>query len=65
MVTGCQMLRSRVWGTQSAKLYVSESSVESLAKDQFWPEHISYRPWERIPPGVRGNGNVGTPQHQI
>ena len=41
-----------MWGTQSAKLFVSAEHAD-LMRDpdsDFWPEHIMCRFWERDPP---------------
>ena len=38
IVTGCYFIRTRVWGTQSAKLFVAESSASAVLRDGFWPE---------------------------
>ena len=55
--TGCFMLRTRIWGTQSAKLFVAKEKADLIARPDFWPELICCRPWERDPP--RGAANAG------
>ena len=56
-VTGCYLLRSKIWGTQSAKLFVSTDHVEEVRDraSEFWPEHITCRSWERDPPKRTSN----------
>ena len=49
-VTGCFMIRTRIWGTQSAKLFVAKENMEVILGPDFRPEHILCRPWERLPP---------------
>ena len=48
--TGCFMLRTRVWGTQLAKLFIAKGETELVMSPDFWPEFICCRPWERDPP---------------
>ena len=56
-VTGCYLLRSKIWGTQLAKLFVSTDHVEEVRDraSDFWPEHITCRSWERDPPKRASN----------
>ena len=56
-VTGCYLLRSKIWGTQSAKLFVSTDHVEEVRDraSEFWPEHITCRSWEQDPPKRASN----------
>ena len=49
--TGCYLLRSRNWGTQSAKLFVAADCSDTVEQTDFWPEFIHCRPWIRDPPG--------------
>lgn len=46
VITGCQMLRSQAWGMQSAKLFSAKSSVETVAKADYWLENIQCQPRE-------------------
>ena len=50
IVTGGYFIRTRVWGTQSAKLFVAESSAFAVLRGGFWPEMIRCRSWEATPP---------------
>ena len=52
-VTGCYLLRSRAWGTVSAKLFVAEANSDAVVTSSFWPEYVCCRPWERSPPGAK------------
>ena len=49
-VAGCFFIRSRNWGTQSAKIFVADSFGEDVRKEGFWPEMIECRRWESTPP---------------
>ena len=49
-VAGCFFIRTRIWGTQSAKILVADCSVAEVLKDGFWPEKIECRRWESTPP---------------
>ena len=49
-VTGCYILRSRVWGTQSFKVYIDEACEQQVLGETFWPAHLRCRLWEREPP---------------
>ena len=49
-VTGCYFIRTRIWGTQSAKVYVDDSSLETVLRDSFWPTLVECRRWETTPP---------------
>ena len=49
-VAGCFFIRSRNWGTQSAKIFVADSFVDDVLKEGFWPEMIECRRWESTPP---------------
>ena len=49
-VTGCYLVRSRVWGTQSAKLFAATSSADKILDSNFWPEHMRCRKWDNYPP---------------
>ena len=49
-ITGCYLLHSRVWGTQSAKIFIESSADDKVLRDSFWPEFIRCRPWEKHPP---------------
>ena len=52
LVTGCHFIRTRVWGTQSAKIFVGSDCLESVTASSFWPEFIKCRKWESVaPPG--------------
>ena len=55
LVTGCYLIRSRVWSTQSAKIYVDKKCRERILEDSFWPEHLSCRVWEADPPKSKRN----------
>ena len=65
-VTGCSLVRSRVWGTQSAKLFVATSSTDKILDESFWPEHIRCRKWDKHPPATKQHATAGegnpTPQ---
>ena len=50
VTTGCLFIRTRVWGTQSAKLFVSMQSAAEVTKKDFWPNLIKCREWESSPP---------------
>ena len=50
LVTGCYMIRTRVWGTQSAKLFVSRQHLDAVLSDSFWPDLIKCRKWELAAP---------------
>ena len=39
-VTGCYFIRTRIWGTQSAKVYVDVSSLETVLRESFWPDLV-------------------------
>ena len=54
LATACNLLRSRIWDTQSAKLYVALSHADLVASSDFWPEFVRCRPWERKPPKSAG-----------
>ena len=49
-VTGCVFIRTRLWGTHSAKLYVAENCTVDVVKDGFWPSLIRCRKWDLNPP---------------
>ena len=49
-VTGCYFIRTRIWGTQSAKVYVDDSSLETVLHQRFWPNLVECRRWETTPP---------------
>ncbi len=49
-VTGCLFIRTRIWGTQSAKLFVADKSVSEVISECFWPDFIKCRRWEATPP---------------
>ena len=49
-VTGCFFIRTRIWGTQSAKAYVDDSSLETVLRESFWPNLVECRRWETTPP---------------
>ena len=49
-VTGCYLIRSRVWGTQSAKIYVDKEAKERVVADGFWPTFLRCRIWEAEAP---------------
>ena len=55
LVTGCYLIRSTVWGTQSAKLFVSEACSQTILNDGFWPKFVSCRQWLREPPVNSGS----------
>ena len=42
-VTGCYLIRTRVWGTQSAKLFINTKSLDSVLAEDFWPDLIKCR----------------------
>jgi len=48
--TGCYLLRSRIWGTQSAKLFVSDECCDKMDTSGFWPQYVSHREWRYSPP---------------
>ena len=49
-VTGCYFIRTRIWGTQSEKVYVDDSSMETVLRESFWPDLVECRRWETTPP---------------
>ena len=54
-VSSCRFLRSKLFGTKSARLSVSAEDAEAaniLDKD-FWPDNITARPW-KFPPKLDG-----------
>ena len=51
VVTDVYMIRTHVWGTQSAKLFVTEQSVDKVLSETFWPSQIRCRSWKASPPG--------------
>ena len=53
VITGCYLIRSRIWGTQSAKIYVDKESKELVLGDSFWPTHLKCRVWEPDAPSSR------------
>ena len=54
LATACNLLHSRIWGTQSAKLYVPLSHEDLVASSGFWQGFVRCRPWERKPPKSAG-----------
>ncbi len=50
VITGCYMIRTRMWGTQSAKIFVSDNCSASIMKVGSWPEFVRCRLWECDPP---------------
>ena len=59
-ITGCYLIRSRVWGTQSAKIFVDKNCKERVLEEGFWPDHPRCRVWEPDPP-TRPNRNLDNP----
>ena len=55
LVTGCYLLRSRVWGTQSAKIYVDLTSKSTVLAEHFWPAHLKCREWQADAPVSRSS----------
>ena len=47
MVSACRLLESRLFGTKSARLSVSQADAlkENILGESFWPENITIRPW--------------------
>ncbi len=60
--TGCYILRSRNWGTQSAKLFVANDCSDTVEQTDFWPEFIQCRQWMRDPPGPNHRSENGEKQ---
>ena len=58
LVTGVYWLRTRVWGTQSAKLYLSVDAAERVLSEHFWPQKIRCRAWRSSPPESQFGGNA-------
>lgn len=50
VLTGCVFIRTRVWGTQSAKIFVAEKCASEVVTADFWPDLIKCRRWEFTPP---------------
>ena len=48
--SGCYLLRSRNWGTTSAKLFVAVDCCSVIEGSGFWLEFIECRLWMRDPP---------------
>ena len=48
-ITGCYPVHTRVWGTQSMKVFVERSAEEVILSKDFWPEHVSCRKWLKNP----------------
>ena len=46
VATGCYLVRSRVWGTLSAKVFVSSNDLDKVLEVSFWPDLIKCRKWE-------------------
>ena len=40
-----RLIKSKIWGTQSAKIIVNLNEKDKLLEESFWPEGISYREW--------------------
>ncbi len=49
-IASCFFIRTKVWGTVSAKLFVDEDFATNLLEEEFWPDLIACRLWEREPP---------------
>ena len=49
-ITGCYLIRSRVWGTVSAKIFVDCGAWSKVLDSGFWPEFIRCRQWKSTPP---------------
>ena len=58
LITGCYLLRSRVWGTKSAKIYVDINAKETVLSDSFWPDILKCRVWEASAPS---SGKANSP----
>ena len=50
IVTGCYFIRTRIWGTQSAKVFVDDASLEAVLSEDFWPNLVECRRWTATPP---------------
>lgn len=50
VVTGCYCIPTRVWGTQSMKLFLDESAERKVLDSNFWPEFVKCRVWTKEPP---------------
>ena len=57
LVAGCYSIRTRVWGTQSMKLFAESGAEETILGAGFWPEHVNCRKWAKNPP--KGSGDSG------
>ena len=46
-VSNCRILQTRRFGTRAARLSVAQIDAEKaeMLSENFWPEHISIRPW--------------------
>ena len=52
-ITGCYLIRSRIWGTQSAKIYIDKESKKNVLDESFWPTHLKCRVWEPKAPSSK------------
>ena len=48
--TGCYLIRTGIGGTQSPNIFVNQSSIDTILKENFWPDLVRCRGWERDPP---------------
>ena len=46
-VSSCRILQTRRFGTNAARLSVAQidAEKEGIMSEDFWPEHITIRPW--------------------
>ena len=49
-VTGVYLLRSKAWGTVSAKAFINKLDGEKVLSDGFWPPFMKCRLWRKEPP---------------
>ena len=54
-VTGCYLIRTRVWGTRSMKVFAESTAETTILHEQFWPEHVCCRLWTTLPPRASGS----------
>ena len=52
-ITGCYLIRSRIWGAQSAKIYIDKESKMNVLDESFWPTHLKCRVWEPEAPSSK------------
>ena len=48
--TGCYPLPTRLWGTQTMKIFVDKQSEQVVLASDFWPDLVQCRAWQKLPP---------------